>query len=236
MLDVCCFKWKAAPGYRSKFEGKHVNVLASMVRRNYQKPHRFSCITDDPSGIDSSIRIIPLWKDHAKLQSAYGLKNPSCYRRLKLFSPEAREIIGPRFVSLDLDIVITGDLSPLWDRPEDIVFWKSPIPPPRYRYNGSMILMTAGARPQVWTDFHPIHSVRETKMKGIFGSDQAWISMKLGAGEATWDKGDGVYSYRLELNPQKQLPANATVVIFHGEFDPWGSQPQQLDWVRRHWC
>ncbi len=246
MLDVVTFKWKAAPGYRSKFESHHVNVLRSMVRRNYQRPHRFSCITDDPKGLDSDIRAIPLWPDHGNLPSAYGPRNPSCYRRLKLFSPEAREIIGPRFVSMDIDMVITGDLSPLWDRLEDFVILKSPMVSPRYFYNGSMMMMTAGARPRVWQDFHPRNSVLETKMRGFFGSDQAWISMKLGQNEATWDESDGVYSFRLHINstyqhgrfkkrnPQK-LPENARVTVWHGEYDPWGKLGQSLSWVQQHW-
>ncbi len=246
MLDVCCFKWKPSPGYRSKFTGQHVNVLRNMVARNYQKPHRFTCITDDPSGIDSSIRIIPLWPDHGNLPSAYGPRNPSCYRRLKLFSPEAGEIIGPRFVSMDIDMVITGDLSPIWDRPEDFVIIKSPMVSPRYFYNGSMMMMTAGSRRQVWDDFNPVASIQETVSRGFFGSDQAWISLLLGKSEATWDESDGVYSYRLHIDAsmkhgrlvkklKKDLPDNAKVIVFHGEFDPWDVEPQRLSWVRNHW-
>lgn len=237
MLDIVTFKWKPAPGYRSKFEGAHVNTLAAMVRHHYQKPHRFSCITDDPTGIDQRhVRVIPLWRDHATLQSAYGRRNPSCYRRLKLFSADAATIIGPRFVSLDLDMVITGDMAPLWDRPEDFVIIKSATPPPRYLYNGSMLLMTAGARRQVWDDFHPVRSLQATVKSRMFGSDQAWISLKLGPGEATWDTADGVYSWRIHLEPNGgALPANARLTSWHGSDDPWGPRAQQLAWVRQHY-
>jgi hypothetical protein len=244
MLDVVTFKWKSSPGYRSKFGAEAVNVLARMVARHYQHPHRFTCITDDSKGIDGSIRVIPLWSDHASLLSPHGRGNPSCYRRLKLFSVEAAEFIGPRFVSLDLDIVITGDLSPLWNRPEDFVMWKS-VTPATY-YNGSMLLMTAGTRRKVWDDFDPINSPRLTRMHRQFGSDQAWISYKLGPNEATWDTVDGVYSYRLHIDAQmirgkyvkmsnKDLPSNAKVVVFHGADDPWGPNAQRLRWVREHY-
>lgn len=235
MIDVVTFKWKPAARYRSKFDASHVNTLASMVKRHYKKPHRFSCITDDPQGIDSSIRVIPLWPDHSNLQSAYGRHNPSCYRRLKLYSEEAKEIIGPRFVCMDLDMVVTEDLCPLWDRPEDFVIIKSPTPPPRYRYNGSMVMMTAGCRRKVWEDFHPIHSPRATLRHRQFGSDQAWVSLMLN-NEATWDEKDGVYSYRIHLMPNRgDLPKNARLVSFHGSDDPWGHNAQQLDWVRSHY-
>lgn len=237
MLEICTFKWRPAPGYRSKFTCEHVNTLAKMVARNYRKPHRFSCITDDPKGIDKSIRVIPLWPDHATLPSAYGARNPSCYRRLKVFSKEAKDLIGARFVVMDLDMVITENLAPLWDRPEDFVIIKSATPPPKYLYNGSMLLMTAGARPQVWDDFHPIKSPKETVAKRMFGSDQAWISLRLGPGEATWDTSDGVYSYRIHLTPfGGKLPVNARVVSFHGSDDPWGPVAQRLKWVRQHYA
>lgn len=237
MLDIVTFKWRPQAGYRSKFEGRHVNVLAAMVRRHYRKPHRFSCITDDPTGIDPAIRIIPLWRDHANLPSAYGARNPSCYRRLKIFAAEAAELIGPRFVSMDLDVVVTGDLAPLWDRREDFVMIKSATPPPRYLYNGSMVMMTAGCRRHVWDDFDARTSPRETVVKKMFGSDQAWISLKLGPGEATWDREDGVYSYRIHLEPKGGvLPEGARLVSFHGADDPWGPRAQQLEWVRRHYA
>lgn len=237
MLDVVTFRWKPAPGYRSKFGPETVNTLARMVARNYRKPYRFTCVTDDPKGIDPRIRIIPLWADHGDLLSPHGRNNPSCYRRLKLFSPEAAEIIGPRFVSLDLDMVITADVSPLWDRPDDFVIWKNVSP--ATAYNGSMFVMTAGARPQVWKDFNPKRSPQETRAAGVFGSDQAWISYKLGKGEKTWDERDGVYSYRIHLAPKagnvKDLPANARVVVFHGRPDPWDPEAQKTKWVRTHY-
>ncbi len=235
MLDIVTFKWKPSHNYRSKFKASHVNILATMIRRNYQKPHRFSCITDDPEGIDKSIRVIPLWDDCSKLKSAYGERNPSCYRRLKLFSDEAATIVGPRFVSMDLDVVITGDMSSIWDRPEDFVIIKSPTPPPKYRYNGSMLLMTAGCRKFIWDDFDPILSPKETITRQMFGSDQAWISLKL-KNEAMWDEADGVYSYRIHLAPNMgRLPKNAKLVSFHGADDPWEDRAQRLNWVRQHY-
>lgn len=247
MLDFITFKWEPARGYRSHFTGEHVNVWASMIARNYSKPCRFSCITDNPKAIDKGIRIIPLWKDHGSLPSAYGSRNPSCYRRLKIFSPEAEHIIGPRFVMTDLDIVVTGNLEPLFDRPEDFVIWKSPTPPPRYLYNGSLLMHRAGTRVKLWKDFHPVRSPQETRQRHFFGSDQAWISMKLGPGEATWTDSDGVYSYRLHIEHKlagdrairlpkpRELPDNARIIIFHGEHDPWDKDMQQVAWIKRHW-
>ena len=206
-----------------------------MVARHYRKPHKFKCVTDDPKGINSDIEIIPDWKDFADLPSPSGNRNPSCYRRLRMFHPEIGSVFGARFVSLDLDMVITGDLTPVWDRPEDIVLVGDTNP--RTYFNGSMILMTAGARPQVWTTFDPKKSIAAARVAGHFGSDQATISHCLGPKEAKWTTADGVYSYRNHIESNgNALPADARVVICHGARDPWDRYMQRIDWVQREYC
>lgn len=232
-LSICTFKWRT-PGYRSVFTARHVNILARMVGRNYRAPHQVVCITDDPAGLDPAIRVIPLWDDHATLRNPMGGRNPSCYRRLKLFSAEARDLVGERFVCIDLDVVITGDLRPLYDRTEDFVIWGDTHP--RTFYNGSMWMMTAGARRQVWDDFDPVRSPMTSKAAGHFGSDQGWISHRLGPKEATWGRADGVYSFRVHIAPNGgALPDNARVVVFHGKIDPWHRDAQRHAWVRENW-
>jgi hypothetical protein len=235
--SVVLFKWTPRPGYRSTFQPSTVNSAAVMVRRHYPRPIRVICVTDDPSGIDAGIEIVPLWQDFAELPSPHGGNNPSCYRRLRLFHPEIASLLGQRFVSLDLDCVVTGDLSPLWDRPEAFMCWGDTNSLPGSHYNGSMVLMTAGARPKVWTEFDPATSPRKALKAGCFGSDQGWLSYCLGPGEARWSTQDGVYSYRNHIKPtsSKALPKDARIVFFHGKQDPWASPANQLDWVRTHY-
>lgn len=230
---VICWRWKPFTGYRSHYPPETVRVLRNMVRRHYAKPHRFVCVTDSPQDIDSDIETMPLWNDFADVPSPHGAKNPSCYRRLRLFHPDAEQWFGKRFVSIDLDTVITSDLSPLWDRQEDAVFYGDTNP--KTHYNGSMMLLTAGARPHVWTTFEPRRSPKLAMRAGCFGSDQGWISYCLGGGEKKWGREDGVYSYRNHLQPAKPLPGNAKVVVFHGRIDPWCSYAQRIPWVKEHW-
>jgi hypothetical protein len=241
MLDVVSFKWKANEGYHTQFTAEHVNTLYRMVRNHYSAPFRFTIITDEPSGIHSDIRIIPLWDDHATIASPFGDRHPACYRRLKLFSQEARDLIGERIVCLDLDVVITGDLMPLWNRPEDVVFFKGQWgavgrPNGRQHYNGSMFLLRAGSRPQVWEKFHPRLTPKETRNAGLGGSDQAWYAMILGANEATWGKKDGVYSFRNDIATNRNLlPSDARIVLFHGRRDPWDAECRTINWVQRYY-
>lgn len=237
MLSIVTWKWTPQHGYRSRYSGDQVNTLRRMVARCYPKPHRFICVTDDPKGIADDVEIVPLWDDYRTMISKHGVRNPSCYRRLKAFSVEAREWFGDRFLSIDLDMVLVGDVSPIFDRPEDFIIWSNSTMDKRTHYNGSLWMMNAGARRQVWDEFDPKVSPQAAWKAGCFGSDQAWISYRLGPGEATWTPKDGVYSYRVHIARQMRgkLPPDARIVAFHGHVDPWSHQAQQLEWVRAHY-
>lgn len=198
--------------------------MALMVGRNYALPHRVVCVTNDSAGIDKSIEIVRDREDFADVPSPHAGINPSCYRRLRMFGPDAVCDFGQRFVSLDLDEVLTGDLVPLWERPEDVVFWRDPLWPKQY--NGSMALIRASSRPEVWSEFDPQRSPQHALAGGFKGSDQGWISYKLRR-EATWGREDGVYSYRFD-KLDKGLPTNARVTVWHGRVKPWDSD---LPWV-----
>jgi hypothetical protein len=232
MLSVVTFKWRPPPGYRSQFRSEHVNVLRSMVARHYPEPHRFICITDDANGLAPGIETVKLWTDHSGLPNPRGRHNPSCYRRLKLFAADAASIVGERFAVFDIDTVICGDLRPLLNRTEDFVIWGDTHP--RTFYNGSFYLLRAGTRRQVWEDFDPATSPAAAKAAGHFGSDQAWISYKLGLGQPTFGMADGIYSFRVHVGG-KPLPANARIVFFHGKIDPWSPAAQRLKWVKENW-
>lgn len=229
---VVCWRWTPATGYHT-YGPETVNALRRMVARHYRHPHRFICVTDDPAGLDPSVEVVPIWTDFADVPSPHGPRFPGCYRRLRAFSPGIAEIFGPRFVSLDLDCVIVDDVTPLWDRPEPFVIWADTHP--HCRYNGSMFLLSAGARREVWDQFDPSTSPVATLADGqCNGSDQGWISYCLGAGEATWSGEDGVYSFKNEVK-KSALPANARIVMFHGPTKPWSAAAQRLEWVRTHY-
>lgn len=230
--SICCFKWRPKEGYRSTYSGETVNILFRMCRRHYPDPFRFICVTDDPAGIDPAVEIVPLWNDHAELEHPSNYLYPSCYRRLKAFAPEMGKVFGKRFVMLDLDCVIVDDMRPVWNRGEDFVVWGGQTSHPK-SINGSMILMNAGCRPQVWTDFNPLYSPQNAKNAGFYGSDQAWIGYCLsGRDEARWTKQDGVFSYRTDVKRLNgALPKGARMVIFNGKKDPWSREVKGLPWI-----
>jgi len=222
-VNFVTYKWKAPPGYRSQFGPQQVNIWRRMILRHYVGQARFICVTDDPAGIDSEIEIVPLWNHLRDLKSPHGPGNPACYPRLFGYSEEAEEFFGPRFMATDLDILIAGardSLNQLVDVPDDFKIWGDTAK--NTPYNGSLTLMTAGARKQVWETFDPVESPKRARALGYIGSDQAWIGACLGPGEKKWTAADGVYSYRNEIqHVGGHLPANARIVVFHGSIDPW---------------
>ncbi len=130
-LTVICWRWAPKGPYRSIFAPETVHRLKAMVARHYPFPHDFLCITDDPEGLEG-VDTLPLWPEWGDIPAPSGPKNPSCYRRLRLFAPDAKDWAGPRVVSLDLDCVVTGDLTPLWHRPEDLVLYGDTNPTTYY--------------------------------------------------------------------------------------------------------
>lgn len=246
MISVVVFKWKPCGAYRSTFGPEQVRTMRSMVARNYADPHRFICVTDDASGLDD-VETVPLWDDYAGIQNPSFKDGPSCYRRLKVFSRDIGAVLGERFVCIDLDMLITGDLRALLNRTEEFIAWKNPHP--MWPYNGSMFMLTAGSRPQVWESFDPATSPALSHAANCRGSDQGWMSYVLGPGEATWNAADGVYSYQDEIIGRKRLnwrgkfmdfagplPPGAKVVAFHGRYDPWDDKAQRLTpWITEHY-
>jgi hypothetical protein len=246
MLTVVCWKWQPVnPLYRSKFNAGHVNVLFNMVKRNYRGPFRMVCITDDPTGITDRVIAVPLWDEFRHIPSPLGVDYPACYARLRAFDRDFSRIVGDRFVSIDLDCVIAGDITDLWSRSEDFVIWENnafhgmspgkdkPITP----YNGSMWMMAPGARQKVYSDFDPVYSPIHTHNAGFVGSDQAWMAYCLGPNEAVWTKEDGVYSWRSHMkNRNYRLPADARIVFFQGHEDPWDqSAHDKAAWIKEHY-
>lgn len=235
-ITFVTWRWQPPNGYRSTYAPETVYALREMLRRHYSHEHRFVCVTDRPKDLPG-IETIPLWEDLAHMPSPLGSSYPSCYRRLKVFAPDAGEIFGPRLVSMDLDTVIVGNVTSLFNRPEDIVLWGESDFPGRQHYCGSVWMLRTGSRPHVWTTFNPRTSPMLARQAGARGSDQAWISYALGPKEARWTKRDGVYSFRKDLSkrPNYALPENAKLICFHGKTDPWDFRAQQIPWVKKHY-
>ncbi len=216
MIHVVTFRWG------DKYGPEYVERLRAGVARNLKANHRFLCIGDD----------MPI--ENPELLSV----RDGCYVRLRCFDPEWQARHGiERLVWLDLDVVITGPLDPLFCRPEALVvlrgghFNPNPI-------NGSVLMLKAGAHPEIWHDFTVEHAEKVSTVKGFWrGSDQTWIAHKMPADTPGWTHTDGVYGFKKPGWPNRNgnLPGNARIVIFPGHRDP-AHMLDELAWVRQHWA
>lgn len=233
-LKVMTWFWRD-PYCRTQYQPHHVNIWAHMVRRNLSIPHTIACVTDEPHGIEPWIEIIPTPKHFIDQWSpTWGLGKPQCYRRVSLFHPDAATIFGAeRLVSMDMDCVIAGSLDPLFSRQEDVVFVVGEDRRTRARpYNGSMVLLTAGSRPHVFTSYGD--AAIAAASDNFDGSDQAHYANCLGWGEATWTPPEvqwtsGVFTGRNKT----KLPVGTKVVFFHGKHKPWDKP--DLTWIKDYY-
>lgn len=232
MKSIVCWMWNE--GFR-EYRPEHVNALAKMVKRHLREPHRFICITDETEGFSPDVEVIQTpaaAKRLADLRSPEGKRFPSCYRRLWMFSEEAK-VLGDRVLLIDIDLVVVADLAPVFDHPQEFVGWR----PFRdwgnqCRFGGGIYLLTPGTRTQVWTEFKGNESVQKARAAGFRGSDQAWLSYMLGGKEVYWGRDSGIYSIRDMKGTEAILPPDARLVQFNGPVKPWLSP---LPWVRDHW-
>lgn len=230
MIQVNTWLW-SQPNGRTSYTAEHVNVWADMVRRHLTMEHEICCITDMPDGIDPAVRIIepprafegvtlPTWDMHA------GKQLPQCLRRIAMFAPDAADTFGERFVSMDLDCVIAEPLDPLFERDADFMMYRGTND--ARPYNGSMVMMTAGCRSQVFSEFTAERAIEAGKK--FTGSDQAWISHVLGWGEPTWGPEDGVVWWGSAKNYQAP---EWGLMFFPGDPKPWNLLRD--DWIAKHW-
>jgi hypothetical protein len=236
-LHVICWKWRSR-GYHTRFEARHVNVLGAMLRRHLRMPHRLLCVTDDARGIEHET--FPIWSDAAGVGNPNGPGFPSCFRRLKIFSAaQQREMgirQGDRIASIDLDVVLVDDVTPIFNREEDFVGWRAKGKHHETVLNGTLFSLRAGSHEDVWSEFDATRSPAIARAAGYLGSDQAWLSLKLACKVAAWGSESGIVSYMRDLLLDPSLPQGARLVSFHGQHKPWDAEVQaEAPWVAEHW-
>jgi hypothetical protein len=124
-LVIGTYWW--SPDAGSKFgipyRADDVRLLQRMVARHCTVPHEFVVLTDQPDLFhdDKDIRAFHLSLAHQKTHVP-----KTCFVRLFTFSPYAKQALGDRFLQLDLDTVITGNIDHLVTREEPLVLWKNP--------------------------------------------------------------------------------------------------------------
>lgn len=105
MVNVICMKWG------SMYGPEYVNHLRAGVARHLRRPHRFVCFTDDGSGLDAGIEVMPL----PELGLPGGQRDLR-WRKLAVFGERLADLTGTTLF-LDLDLVVVDSLEPFFEHP-----------------------------------------------------------------------------------------------------------------------
>jgi hypothetical protein len=210
-------------------------VLRRMLDRHLHLDHELVVVTDDARGFDGDIRVVPLPTTYAH--------TPRCRRRMQIFSRDFAREIGTRILSIDLDVVIVDDITPIVNRLEPIVCWRVNH---AQVFSGSFHLMNAGELDSLWLAFaaDPEGFPRSIQRNGI-PSDQAMLNAYLrGRDVPYWTEADGFVTFygagyeRLEhlgVGPRRrELPPGARIIVL-GSADLAVLSDPSYPFVKRHW-
>ena len=240
MLSIVVMKWDPLPNQlesiptqvgdtKVDYGAEHVNIHYNMVKRNLNIPFKYYCITDKTSEwINDEIIQLDLWPWHRDLGG--------CFHRLFQYSYEFKEdYIDGRFVSMDLDMIITGDITPLFDRQEDFVYYRMKGPDGTgWRMNCGMYMLVSGTRVPYYEAFNK-DPKKAMQCRVGPGTDQGWMNFciqQAGQDEAHWTQGvDGIYDMRQDIIEKglTELPDDCKILMWPGPRDP--SQPQ---WKKKY--
>lgn len=221
MINICSFFWndpKAKHKGTYEFTPKHVNRLSRGLRENLTIPYKFTCITDNPDGIDPThTNIVPLWSEFRDLGR--------CFVRLGLYSSAMLPVLGPRIANIDLDVAVVGNVDHIFGRKEPFVGYTDTKNPACY--SGAFYMMDTGAKEQVYNSFRRLYYMtpegdrrkwfmeRYNQTSQFVGSDQSWQTEVLGKGLPRITQDDKVWDYwTIEHLPD--LPNDARIVFTNG--------------------
>jgi hypothetical protein len=227
VLAVVTWKWGKL------FSHEFVNRMRNMLERHLHVPHRMLCLTDDRHGIDHRVECLPL-----PIEFAGSFR---CRRRMWQYSEARRSTFGPRFLSLDLDNILTDDITPLVERPEPLVMFRVGY---ANTLSGSFVLCDTGYLHGAYEAYakDPVNYPRKTGLQNA--SDQAMLNMYLrGRRVAQWKERDGFCVFfgkgyeRLEyhgVGPNRPNLPQGTRVVVLGSDDLWALEDPRFAW-REHW-
>lgn len=228
-LAVVTWKWGTL------FGPEYVNRLFDGVARHFDGEFAPFCITDDPRGLDAGINVLPLPTEFRD--------TPRCCRRVWLYSADRVREFGARILHLDLDTVVTGNVTGLFSRPEPLVLLRMDY---AEVYSPAMCLMDTGV-------LHEFYEVVASDLEGFrqatgerHASDLAMLNFYLaGRTVPSWGRTDGVTLYfgegyerhaHLGIGPKDQTVPDGTRVVVLGSADLPVIRQRPPRWWTEHWA
>ena len=239
--QIVCMKWGTL------YSCDYVNRLYNMVARHVAPPLRFVCLTDDRTGVDPRVEILPCPTIRAPPPyDNYG------WRKLNLWAERVGDLRGD-VLYLDLDIVIVGNLDGFFTYGSDYVVMRNWTTPQRRIGNTSVYRFTVGAHTYLLDRFLAAPEAMIAKYR----NSQTYISSEIS--RLSFWPDDWIRSFKehcirpLPLRPfvQPRLPPEAKIIVFTGNPRPHeaaaGRWPAKrwykklykcippVRWVQEHW-
>ena len=249
--NIICIKWGTL------FGPEYVNRLYSGVRRNIKKDVRFFCMTEKAGNLHPDIEVLELPTEPfaEPMNAALAVANrQGAMRKTSLFRDGLIPNLDGPLLGFDLDVVITGDLTPIWEMsPGKIIMRHDWVEARKGRPtgHGSVYRFDPAQHGYLYSELakNPYKEVEKAR-----GSEQRYTSQKaMDKGDFEYIPNDFVVSFKhgcLDLPPMNylrppKLPSNARVVCFHGS--PKMSEAlegyrgsllrwaQPAKWLKEHW-
>lgn len=193
---------------------RYTNILYDSVNRNLPEgtPCDFTVLTDDPHGYDAGILVRPL--------PCHGLEG--WWNKIALFQPHLFPA-GDRIIYFDLSCVITGRLDALltYNQPSLLLLQDFFYPD---HVQSSIMAWESGKHVEIYMLYDGLGFPQSDP-----GGDQVWIEEHCGTPILRIQ--DLFSKFALSYKCDPVIPADASVVVFHGH-----PKPHECgDWVPAVW-
>ena len=251
IANICCIKWGTL------FGPEYVNRLYSGVRRHIDAEVRFLCMTEHAEGLHPDIEVLDLPVEPFAEPMGEALKvanRQGAMRKVSLFRPGLIPDLDGPVLGFDLDVVITGDVTPIWRMAPGKVAMRHDWMEKRKGRptgHGSVFRYDPARHGYLYED---IAADAYAEVEKARGSEQRYTSHK------AMDRGDFEYipeawvvSFKHDCLPTfplnylrpPVLPGDARVVCFHGRpkmteaidgYPGWFHRHSRpCDWLQEHW-
>lgn len=222
-VNIICLKWGTLYG------PDYVNRLYNGVKAHMDRPFRFVCFTDDPTGFADGVEAAPFpepppgWK--------YGW--PNIFVKLCLFRKNLAGLEGP-ILFLDIDQIIVGDMGRFFDyRPGEFCIIRNWIELRKRLFRGlpkignsSCFRFEAGKMAYVYDTF--LANMDRAVDQKYFRTEQAFMTHAVGLDKVNWWPSGWVKSFKrscvrifpLNLFLDSKKPSGASILCFHGAPSP----------------
>lgn len=252
---VGCVKWG------TRYGPDYANVLYRAVREHMAYPHRFVCVTDDATGLDPGIEVVPM-PQFAMPRETWPKTNLGKIAMLAPGVAEDDEIV----LQLDVDLMVVGALGPFIDlylahpafytlREWNPAVVRTLLPSawwPDRGSQGSVNLYRAGDQRHMFEDFNrrTAEIFRKYRTDRFYFPAAAHGQAYLPLEWCPSFKNHCVWYWPLNLAfGEPKLPRGARILVFHGKPRPidlmgppgqrWGTGrkfgTEPVSWVRDYW-